>query len=133
MVGTVGSNRRGGSTMSVSFNPVGSWLVVAVFAVGVTALTVWAYSLRMRGTTGAWRWVALGLRLAAVLLCLIAALRPTLVFQKKQKQPSTLIFLSDASQSMEVNDEVRGQKRWEVARKTLAQALDTARTLGAGL
>jgi uncharacterized membrane protein len=119
--------------ISVSFEPVGNWYVVAVFGLVVTGLTIWAYSLRMRGTTGAWRWVALGLRLAAVLLCLIAALRPTLVFQKRQKQPSTLIFLSDASQSMEINDEVRGQKRWEVARKTLAQALDTARTLGAGL
>jgi uncharacterized membrane protein len=111
--------------VSLSFNPIGSWPVVVVAALAVTALTLWAYALRLRGTSGSWRWFALGLRLAALLLCVIAALRPSVVFKEKQKQPSTLIFLSDASRSMTFADEVRGQKRWEVARK----AVDDARAV----
>src|SRR5262245_601045 len=116
--------------MSVSFDPVGGWIVVALFALVVTGLTLWAYSLRLRGTSGAWRWVALGLRLAAVLLCLVAALRPSVVFQKKEKVQSSLVFLSDASLSMSITDEAAGRSRWALQQQTRADALDAARKLG---
>src|SRR6185437_8882388 len=113
-----------GAGMSVTFDPIGGWLVVAAFAVAVTWLTLWAYSLRMKGTTGGWRWVALGFRLAAVLLCLIAALRPSVLFQKKEKLPSSLVFLVDDSSSMSIGDEGGGMTRWDVARKVLAESMD---------
>ena len=60
-------------------------------ALVVTGLTVWAYVVQMRRATGAWRWFALSLRLAAVLLCVIAALRPSVVFPEKKKQAATLV------------------------------------------
>ena len=65
---------RASAGMSVSFDPVGNWFVVAAFAVVVTGLTLWAYSpgCRTRRASGAGS--RSGLRLAAVLLCLIAAL-----------------------------------------------------------
>ncbi|GAC1464722.1 MAG: glutamine amidotransferase [Isosphaeraceae bacterium] len=116
--------------MSMSFDPVGSWFLLALFALVVTGLTVWAYAQRLRGTTGAWRWFALGLRLAAVFLCLVAALRPTVIFQEKKKQPTSLIFLLDGSKSMGIHDEIRGQSRWEFARKTLEEAQAAGRKLG---
>lgn len=116
--------------MSVSFNPVGNWFVVAAFAVVVTGLTLWAYSLRMRGSAGAWRWVALGLRLAAVLLCVVAALRPSVIFQEKKKLPSSLLFLIDSSRSMSITDEARGKSRSAVARETLTDALEIGKKLG---
>jgi uncharacterized membrane protein len=119
--------------VSVAFNPIGSWFIVALFALGVTGLTVWAYARRLRGTQGVWRWIALGLRLAAILLCLIAALRPSVVFQEKRQNPASLIFLLDDSTSMTINDEVNSQKRWEFARKTLKQAREAAAKLGEGL
>ena len=119
--------------VSVSFDPVGSWYIVAAFAVFVTGLTLWAYMPRIRRTTGSWRWLALGLRLAAVLLCLIAALRPSVVFQEKKKQPATLIFLTDDSSSMKIADEVRGQSRWETARTARARAREASKNLGDGL
>ena len=46
-------------------------------------------------------------RLAAVLLCLLAALRPSVLLQEKKKRPATLVFLLDDSSSMKINDEVR--------------------------
>jgi len=119
--------------MSVSFDPVGNWFVVAAFAVVVTGLTVWAYLARLKTSTGLWRWAALGLRLAAILLCLIAALRPSVVFQEKKTQPASLLFLSDASTSMTVADEAGGQSRWDLERKTVAQAREVCKGLGEGL
>ena len=114
--------------MSVSFDPVGGWIVVALFALAVTALTLWAYSLRMRGTAGGWRWLALGLRLAAVVLCVIAALRPSVIFQKKEKVASSLVFLLDDSKSMSFTDEGGGKRRWDVAVKCLTEAIDAYRS-----
>ena len=108
--------------MSVSFSPIGPWPVVVVAALVVMVLTIWAYRRRLRGTRGRWRWLALGLRLAAVLLCVAAAFRPSVVVQEKKKQPSSIVFLIDDSASMQLNDEVRGQTRWGVALKTLSQA-----------
>ena len=119
--------------MSVSFDPIGSWFVVAAFAVVVTGLTLWAYARRIQGTTGAWRWIALGLRLGAVLLCLIAALRPSVVFQEKKKQASTFVIVCDDSSSMSITDEIRGQSRYEYARKTMKQAVEVSKGLGEGL
>jgi hypothetical protein len=118
---------------SVSFNPVGSWAVVAGFAVVVTALTVWAYTVRLRGTTGAWRWFALGLRVAAIVLCVIAALRPSVVFQEKKTLPTSWVFLLDDSSSMKMTDEVGGQSRYARAVEELAKAREAAKTLGEGL
>ena len=119
--------------VSLSVNPVGSWWLVAAFAAVVTGLTLWAYWRRIKTTRGAWRWFALGLRLAAVLLCAIAALRPSIVFQEKKKQPASLLFLVDDSTSMTITDEVSGQSRWETARKTLDAARETVKSLGDGL
>src|SRR4051812_13941510 len=116
--------------MTVSFDPIASWYAVALAAAIVTVLTVWAYAQRLRGTAGRWRWVALGLRLAAVLLCLLAALRPSVVVQEKKKQPSSIIFLQDVSMSMQLTDEAGGKSRWETARAALERALPVSKSLG---
>ena len=77
--------------------------------------------------------MALGLRLLALLLCLLAALRPSVILQEKKRQAATIVFLLDSSTSMTLGDEVRGQTRWAVARKALDQALETAKSLGPNL
>src|SRR5271157_4783329 len=107
-------------SISVSLNPIGPWPLLVGAAVAVLFLTLWAYMRKLRGSSGGWRWVALGLRLLALLLCLLAALRPS-------------VFLLDSSTSMTLSDEVRGQTRWAVARKALEQALETAKSLGPNL
>src|SRR3954452_22133441 len=84
------------AAMSVTFSPIGPWPVVVVFAIIVTGLTLWAYLQRIRSTTGLWRWFALGLRLAAILLCVLAALRPSLIFPEKKQQQASIVFLDDA-------------------------------------
>ena len=124
---------KGAVVKSVSFSPIGPWPLVVLAAVAVTVLTLWAYRHRLQTTTGRWRWLALGLRLAAVLLCLLAAVRPSVVLMQKVKQSATILFLIDSSTSMLLTDEVRGQSRWDVARKGLTQARDAVKKLGPGL
>ena len=99
----------------------------------MTALTLWAYAKRLRGTTGRWRWFALGLRLLAILLCLMAALRPKVTLNEKKKQAASLVYLIDTSKSMMIADEVNGQSRWDVAKEILKQAQEQAKTLGPDL
>src|SRR5262249_54961025 len=98
--------------ISVSLNPVGPWPMLVGAAVGVLILTLWAYQRKLRGSKGAWRWFALSLRLLALLLCLLAALRPSVVLQEKKRQAATIVFLLDSSTSMKLGDEVRNQTRW---------------------
>jgi Putative glutamine amidotransferase/von Willebrand factor type A domain len=106
--------------MSIFLKPIGgSYLLVALASVAVLALTIWAYRAQLRSSSGAWRWVAFGLRIAAVLLCLVAALRPSLMIDEKKKQQSVVIFMIDSSESMTTADEVGGQPRWVVAKKAL--------------
>ena len=109
--------------MSLSFRPIGSWPLVVVVAVAVMVLTIWAYRQKMRGTSGRWRWLALGLRLAAVILCLLAALRPSLLLEEKKKDPSVVPILIDSSKSMTIKDEAGGKARWTAAREAQAIAL----------
>lgn len=109
--------------MSLSLNPIGPWPLVAIAAIAVMSLTIWAYREKLRGTTGGWRWLALGLRLMAVLLCLVAALRPSINLPEKKPQAAALVFLLDRSRSLVFSDEVNGQRRWDVARKALDEAI----------
>jgi hypothetical protein len=109
--------------MSMSLRPIGgSYLLAAILGIVVLGLTVWAYLPRLRSTTGTWRWLALGLRIAAILLCLVAAVRPSLMFDEKKKQASTVVLLIDGSGSMTIADELGAQTRWSVARKALDDA-----------
>src|SRR6266545_3222670 len=116
-------------SISVSLNPIGPWPLLVGAAVAVLFLTLWAYMRKLRGSSGGWRWVALSLRLLALLLCLLAALRPSVVLQEKKRQAASLVFLVDSSTSMNIGDEVNGKSRWQVA----AQALDQAREIAKGL
>ena len=104
-------------SISVNLNPIGPWPVLVGAATVVLFLTLWAYTRKLRGSGGRWRWVALSLRLLALLLCLLAALRPSVILQEKKRQAASLVFLLDSSTSMTLGDELRGQTRWAVARR----------------
>ncbi len=54
---------------------------------------------------------------AGLLLCLLAALRPTVTLKEKKKQAASLVYLIDTSKSMLIADEVNGQTRWDVAKR----------------
>jgi uncharacterized membrane protein len=92
----------------LAYVPVG--LAIALIVAG---LTVWTYAGVERVTFG--RLLAvLGLRLGALAVAFMMALRPSLAFEDDPRIPSGLIIAVDCSQSMDIKDEM-GLSRWERA------------------
>jgi uncharacterized membrane protein len=117
--------------ISVSVSPIGGSLpLLAVAVLAVLVLTLLPYRRRLKGTAGRWRFFALALRLLALLLCLVAALRPSIVRKEKKQQASSLVVLFDTSTSMLIGDEVRGQSRWAVAHDLIKLLKAFSKTLG---
>ncbi len=118
---------------SVSVTPIVPWPLLIGLIGSVTVLTLWAYRRKLRGTSGAWRWFALALRLMAIVLCLLAALRPSVALKAKERHQASLVFLVDRTTSMTIADEVGGKTRWAVANETLDQARAEAKKLAPDL
>jgi hypothetical protein len=116
--------------MTPAFDPIAPWPLVALAAVAIVVLTLLAYRRKLRGTEGRWRWFALGLRMAALALCIFAALRPSLLLMKKEKLKATVIFATDASSSMGLGGEAGGQTRLQAAENALKEGLEAIQTLG---
>ncbi|AMV36171.1 hypothetical protein [Planctomyces sp. SH-PL62] len=118
---------------SVSLNPIAPWPWLVVGSAVVVALTIAAYARKLRGPGARWRWLALGLRLFAVLLCLLAAMRPSVILQQKKQQAASVIFLVDSSSSMKIQDEANSQPRWKAAEEALKAGVAAAEKLGGDL
>ncbi|MGP0065781.1 MAG: glutamine amidotransferase [Isosphaeraceae bacterium] len=114
---------------SVSVSPIVPWPLLIAVILSVTGLTLWAYRRRLQGSSGRWRWFALSLRLLAILLCLLAALRVSVAFPEKTKTLKSLAFLLDFSTSMNMSDEVGGKSRSAVGNETIEQARAVAKAL----
>lgn len=112
-----------------SVYPLGLPALGAV-AVLLVVVTVWTYLGHARATR---RRVAviLGLRLAALAVALLTAVRPSVGVQDDPKRPSVLLVGVDLSESMTVTDEVNGQARIEAVRKTLDRCQPTLDELAA--
>jgi hypothetical protein len=116
--------------LSVHFDPVGSWLLVAVVTIALAAVLVAVPPDRSRVSGGRLTTLVL-LRLLAFLAVVVCLLRPTLVATEKARQQGTVIVLADASKSMTVADGPDGRTRWEEMRAALAAARPAARQLTA--
>src|SRR3990170_8125065 len=104
-----------------SLYPVGdSYLLVG--SVALVLLGLLAVGPAREKTSRGRRAILLGIRLAVVVLVILAMLRPTLVYTQTEKQAATLVVLADRSRSMSVPDEIAGRTRWEALRRTLADA-----------
>jgi hypothetical protein len=96
------------------------WPLFTVAAVLLVLFTLWTY----RGHPGANRrrlLLVLTLRLLALLVALLTAVRPTAGVQEKPKIPSRLLIGIDLSESMTIRDEFGGQPRIDAVRKILAR------------
>ena len=79
-------------------------LVAAVAAVAVVGLVYLVYRRDGRGVHPAVRWTLFGLRLVVLAAAVVMLLEPVLVFSQTEHVPSTLIVLTDASDSMGLHD-----------------------------
>ena len=111
------------------FYPVAeSYLVVIVAAVVLLALLGLGPA---RSKTSPRRRLTLSMiRLAIILLLLLAMLRPTLVYTETKKQAATLVMLVDATRSMTVPDSMGGKSRWETLQRACKEAAPALAELG---
>jgi uncharacterized membrane protein len=116
--------------VTTAFNPILPWPLMILVAAFVVAGTVWTYARRVRSGEGRWRWAAVGLRALALVLCFLAALRPSVLIEDKVEQDVAIALLLDDSASMSLADEPNSRTRLEVARETLRRAEAVAKKLG---
>jgi hypothetical protein len=108
-------NSRPAYPWSISTIGLPALLVVAFLLI---VFTIWTYT----GHPNASRRriaIVLALRLLALLVTLLTAIRPSVGVQENPKLPSVLIIGVDCSESMTVKDEVNNQARIEAVRRTL--------------
>jgi uncharacterized membrane protein len=99
---------------SLSYGGAGLLLVALVLG----GLTLWTYlgaSLASARRT----FIVLCLRFLALLLAILAVLRPSFASRDDLKTPSVLIILADASESMSITDEYSNLSRWNAQRLIL--------------
>jgi hypothetical protein len=105
----------------LSFDPVfGSYLLVAAAALLLLGLLVFCPAGgRMSGLRRA---ALIGLRLAVIVLVVLALLWPRLIYTEFKRQSATLVVLIDQSQSMSVPDAGGGKTRWQLLQLSVDDA-----------
>ena len=96
------------------------YVLLGASALVLIALTVWTYVGSAQGTPRRIG-ILISLRLAALLLAIITAIRPAAAITEIPKLPSTLIVVIDSSESMSIKDEANST-RWEAIRRTLEKS-----------
>jgi hypothetical protein len=119
------------TSLFYSMRPAFPWSVypvglpaLAVVAGLIVVITLWTYLGHPQATRRR-VFVVLALRLAALIVALLTALRPSVGFQEEPKVPSVLVIGIDLSESMTVKDEVNNQARIDAVRKVLDKCQPT--------
>ncbi|MBI3836330.1 MAG: hypothetical protein HY288_00160 [Planctomycetia bacterium] len=114
------------------FNPVGGyWLTSAIALALVLVMTL--LGLPRHKLTSRKRGALVALRLAVIVLAMLAVLRPALVHTQTKRQSATLVLLVDRSRSMMVADAVAGKTRWELLQSAVAEAMPTLQKISEDL
>jgi hypothetical protein len=103
-----------------SVSPIGL-PALAIVAALLVAFTIWSYT----GHPNATRrriLIVLALRLAALIVALLTAVRPSVGVQEDPRVPSVLLIGVDVSESMNVPDELGGQKRLDAVHAALKKS-----------
>lgn len=108
----------------MSIEPILWWPIVALIGAALVGFSLWTYR---PGTDR--RWILLSLRLLAALVIVAVMLRPTLIFTREQRLTSTLVFLVDKSESMNIKDEAANRSRSDAVRFDLENAKDALSAL----
>ncbi len=94
------------------------WLALLAVALLLAGLTLWAYVGRPQASPRRLA-VLVAIRLLALVVAMITAVRPGVGVQETPNYPSVLLIGVDVSQSMTVRDEVNNQSRIEAVRRVL--------------
>jgi hypothetical protein len=97
---------------------------LALVAILIVVFTVWTYLGHPQATRRRIL-IVLTLRLAALAVTLLTAVRPSVGVQEEPKIPSVLLIGVDLSESMTMKDEVNGQARIDAVRRVLERTQPT--------
>ena len=97
---------------------VPGYIVLASCAALLVGLTLWTY-LGSAQTTPRRLFLLVFLRLIALVIAILTAMRPSLSITEQPRQKSTIIVVLDASESMSITDEYDKLSRWEVMRRAM--------------
>ncbi|MCG8584275.1 MAG: glutamine amidotransferase [Pirellulales bacterium] len=112
----------------LTFKPIfDSYTLVGILA--ALLIVALAFAPRKQGLSWPKQATLAGVRLAVVLLMLMAMLRPTLVYMEKQAQTATVAIVMDRSKSMRVRDMYDGTSRYEAMQKMMDDAESKLREL----
>ena len=114
--------------VSVHFEPVGSWLLVALVTAALLAVLFAVPPDRSRVSRSGVLVLVL-LRLGGFLALVLCMLRPTFVSTRQARQQGTVVVLADASKSMTVADGSNGRTRWDELTAALSAARPAAEAL----
>ncbi|MEW4531370.1 VWA domain-containing protein [Maioricimonas sp. JC845] len=103
-----------------------SWPVVLVALLVVLGLSAWLYVRESRTTPGSFRWIALGLRVAALLLLFVLLARPTLTIARTGL-PWVAVMI-DTSASMSQADDFPADELPDALRQSLPEQSGAAAT-----
>jgi len=117
--------------LTVHFEPVGSWPLVALVTALLAAVLIAVPPDRSRIPQGRVLLLTL-LRLGAFLTLVLCLLRPTVVSTRQARQQGTVVVLADSSRSMTVADGPNGRTRWNEMIAALAAARPAAEALVQG-
>jgi uncharacterized membrane protein len=107
--------------VSLSLHPVGGYAFVAIVAAILLVLLARVGPRHIEVPFG--RRLALKmLRLTAILLLLVAMLRPTFQFTRTTPEEATLLVLADRSRSMQVEDSLDNRSRYDAMKLVLGEA-----------
>jgi uncharacterized membrane protein len=101
----------------ITDNDTPGYVFLVAAAAALIGLTVWTY-VGAKASTPRRIGILIALRLFALLLAVLLALRPAAAITEIPKLPSTLLIVVDSSESMSVKDEANFT-RWEVVKRTL--------------
>src|SRR4029079_15826556 len=104
----------------ITDNDTPGYVLLLAATAALVGLTVWTYTGSAASTPGRVG-ILIALRLTALVLAILLALRPAAAITEIPKLPSTLLIVVDASESMSVKDEANFT-RWEVVQKALEKA-----------
>ena len=97
---------------------VPGYIVLAVCGAALIGLTVWTY-VGSSQTTPRRLFLLVVLRLLALIIAILTALRPAISVTEQPKQKSILVLALDNSESMSITDEYDKLSRWEVLRRNV--------------
>lgn len=104
----------------ITSNDTPGYLLLGASAVLLIFLTVWTY-LGSAQSTPRRLFTLIGLRLLALSIAILMAIRPAAAITEIPKLPSTLIVVIDSSESMSIKDEAN-YTRWEAIQRALEKS-----------